>query len=269
MTTNFRRNKDSARRKRFLVLFLLSVACLTVVSVPPVTRTFSSLALFVAEPLWSAAGWMRGVASDVGAYFTSKAALARENDRLLKALYAVANESRRAEILSRENEQLKNALGRIVSSDDRFVLAAVLARPPTTAFDTLIIDLGEKDGLTPGMRVFSDAAFAIGEVVETYGRSSLVSLYSSSGYELDGYIGASSTPATFSGVGGGALRASVPRGAGIGVGDAIVLPSVTTDLAAVVSGIDAPEGSSLAVVHATLPVNLQQLRYVYIELPME
>lgn len=267
MTTNFRRNKDHAGRRRLSALVLLSVLCLLIVFVPPVRNASSSVAFFFARPVWLAVEGAKDSARNISAYFVSKSALQRENTRLLHALYATANERRMTELLQRENAELKSMLGRNRDIAGRsFALATVLVRPPTTAFDTFIIDLGETDGAAVGMRVFSDGAFAIGEIVETYARSSLVALYSSSGYELDGFVGASSTPATFHGVGGGAFRASVPKGAGVGVSDPIVLPSIHPTLAGVVSGIDVFEGSSLVTVHVTLPVNLASLRFVYVEI---
>lgn len=265
---NFRRNKDDGRRRRLFILASLSVICLFIVLVPSVRDAASSVALFFARPAWSAAVGIGDAASNVAAYFSSKATLQRENTRLLEALYATANESRTAELLRLENAELKAMLERDLSGR-KLILAVVLAQPPTTAFDTLIIDIGETNGIERGMRVFVDGAFAIGEVVETRSRSALVSLYSSSGYEIDGFIGASSTPAIFHGAGGGSFRASVPKGAGISIADPVVLPSIHPTFAALVSGIDAPEGSSLATVHATLPVNFAHLSHVYVEFSQE
>lgn len=208
---------------------------------------------------------MRSAGGDLVAYFSSKATLKRENDRLLQALYANTHESYQTELLRRENAELKAAFLR-GGDKRRLALATVLARPPSTAFDTLVIDLGSADGILPGMRVLSDGTFVVGEVVEVFRQTALVSLYSSSGYEIDGFVGPTSTPVTFRGIGDGKFRATVPRGAEVAVGDPIVLPSLNTELAGVISGVDIVEGSSLATIHAVLPFNLHHARFVYVDL---
>lgn len=265
MITSFRHDKAARTKKRARLAILAgSVALLFTVEV------FFSGALghvfhTITRPLWVASGWASERTADVQSYFRSKASLARENVRLMEALERAAVDSTTRETLRAENDELKAILGR--SREYDILLAAVLARPDRSPYDTLVIDIGADAGVIEGAKVFADGDFVVGEVARVYGRSSVVSLYSSSGWQLPVLVGTSSIAATAEGEGGGNFRIVLPRGLDVNEGAVITLPAVGPEFTGIVERIDRPESSSFQTIFFKLPFNIQELRYVYIALP--
>jgi cell shape-determining protein MreC len=101
------------------------------------------------------------------------------------------------------------------------VVASVLARPPIAPYDVLIIDQGTNAGVRIGAEVQGAGGTPIGTVGETDARQSRVTLYSTHGIETDGWVGQGRIPVTLTGAGAGAFTATVPKEAGIHVGDGV------------------------------------------------
>lgn len=113
------------------------------------------------------------------------------------------------------------------------VLAGTITRPNRSAYDTFIIDAGKDLGVAKGQRVLTGGNILIGTIKDSYGHTSLVSLYSSYGNVFDAKI----EPTTLteknkniiikvSGQGGGSFEATVPGALDIIIGDRIVVPSL-------------------------------------------
>lgn len=248
----------------------MTVAALVLLAViltrGPIASVLGKAADFLARPLWGATASFWEFTTSARAYLSSKDALLRENLSLKESLYDLSEKTYQYALLGAENQELKTVLGR--QNDGRsLVLAAVLARPPVTEYDTLVIDLGSDDGIEVGMRVLMNGTFTIGEVVRTYRHSALVSLYSTNGYELEVDIGTSSIPAIAKGSGGGSFVTSVPRGTEISAGDGVRVPGIADDFIGTVEMVDAPPNSSFSTVYLSLPVNYHELRYVYVAVP--
>jgi cell shape-determining protein MreC len=265
MTTSFRRDKSGNRKKKLLVIFLALCVIVLFSRIDTIAAPMSRLASIVGSPLLAIRGGIVSAGENFLSYFLSKSRLSEENRRLKESLYASANRSYQIDILSRENAEMRRFLER-EEGEGPFALSNVLAHPPISAFDTLIIDLGTDDGVEIGMTVHADDTFAIGRIVETYSRTSLVSLFSTNGNELETFVGASSSPVTMRGVGGGAFRASVPKGTEIAAGDPVLVAGYRNRYLGVVGSVDISDESSLVMIHASLPVNLYHLRHVYIDL---
>jgi cell shape-determining protein MreC len=199
-------------------------------------------------------------------YMMSKSDLLSRNTELERLLEMHRLEIYELDELRKDNADMKQALGRL-PSDHTFALASVLASPITTAHDTVLIDLGMYEGVGAGMQVFHSGGFAIGVVATAYRHSSLVTLYSTNGSEIEGYVGTSSIPITLHGVGGGNFRISVPRGTEVFVGDSVRLPAFSPTFVGVVEAIDTPEESSFSTVYIKLPFDYQRLRSVYVAVP--
>jgi hypothetical protein len=58
------------------------------------------------------------------------------------------------------------------------------------------------------------------------------------------------------------MRAELPAGSEVVVGDQVMLPGVWGSVAATVSAIDAHQGESFIVMYMHLPVNQSELRFV-------
>ena len=97
--------------------------------------------------------------------------------------------------------------------------ARVMAVPPRSPYDTLLILGGEEDGVGPSDIAMVEGV-ALGEVAELYPYTSVVELYSAPGVERDGQIRDGGT-IIIRGAGGGAFEAIVPDDVDVSVGDTV------------------------------------------------
>ncbi len=169
------------------------------------------------------------------------------------------------DLLAAENAQLRAELGR-PAENRQIILAGVLEGPPGTPYDTLMLDAGSALGVTPGARVFA-GGLAIGEVDTVYTAVSRITLYSAPGRSYQALVAGAKgpVPALVEGQGAGSMQARVPAGSVVAVGDGVVFPGAAGSLAAKVSAVVTVPGESFKTLYLRLPVNLFDLRYVYIQ----
>jgi cell shape-determining protein MreC len=158
-----------------------------------------------------------------------------------------------------ENRELKAQLGR--TNATRRIAAVVLSRPPGTPYDTLLIDAGTKQGVAAGDLVSAGGESVVGRVSEAYDDTARVELLSAPGSSYQALLRGSITLAV-EGQGGGSLRAEVPAGTTVAVGDSVTFPGLFGGFVATVSATDAGAGESFIVVYMHLPINPADLRFV-------
>lgn len=262
MTMSFRHDKQKKARRQKLLGALLLFTLLFIVFRASLTNGLSSVFFKLFRPVlsleYAATEWLK----EGAALIASKESLAAQNEQLKEALDLVSLEAYSREELKMENEQLKAMFGR--SSGRSLLLARVLATPGRSPYDTLLLDAGIDEGLAPGMKVFVDGDFVIGEVTKVMRGGALVTLYSSYGNELPVTVGSSSVPAIAKGAGGGNFRISLPKSVSVSPGDLVHIPAIAPTYAAVVSAIDRDEESSLEKVYLKWPFNVNGLTWVYV-----
>lgn len=128
--------------------------------------------------------------------------------------------------LQSENRRLQAATDQSVSVGtstlpENFRSARVLARPPATAYDVLLIDAGREQGLEAGRVVWWPPGVYLGKVIEVRPDNALVRLVSSSNVRHTGRF-ESRVTVTTKGRGGGAMTATVPADTSIATGTAVV-----------------------------------------------
>lgn len=121
-------------------------------------------------------------------------------------------------VLTNENVVLTTTLREYEALSPEGVFAGVLARPPLTPYDVLIIGRGSQDGVTVGSYVRAQGGVPVGVIQDVNVHDARVTLFSSRGYETYGWIGEERTAVTFVGKGAGAFTAFVPRETPIVVG---------------------------------------------------
>ncbi len=171
----------------------------------------------VATPFWKTGSMLSAGVGNAGSFFTDKASLTQDRDRLLleNAAYfakAAALEARVADL-----EQL---LGSRTDAGPG-ILAGVLARPPVSPYDLLVLDQGSAEGVTVGMRASGPGGMPLGTVESVMPHASRVLLYSTPAEETESWIGEARIPVTLMGEGAGSMSAVVAREAGIVVGDLV------------------------------------------------
>lgn len=223
---------------------------------------FSRVAHAVASFLWQSEDALSDTLGSVTIAFRDKAALLKENQRLLGELYknqslALSNDALRAELT-----ELKFLLGR--TTDRPSILASVLSRPVVSPYDTLIIDIGSDTGVHAGDLALVLRDFVVGYVSRVYGSTSQITLYSSPSEQTNILIGEERIPAVAFGRGGGNFIADVPRDARVHEGDIITLANIDTEVFSVVEAvIEEPENAFQRLMFKN-PVNIFNVVWVEI-----
>ncbi len=192
-------------------------------------------------------------------YFRERGALQGEIERLTEELSRRSGDRSTITRIAAENDELRSLMKSV--AEER-ILAGVIARPPSVPYDLLVIDRGSAHGIEIGAVVYQAENHAIGLVSRVYDKTSLVTLFSSSGAETSVYIYGPDIFAYAYGEGGGVMRISVPQGIVLSVGDAVVLPSIEGGdvgvIERVVSVPTQPEQSA----YVTFPIGIQSMRSV-------
>ncbi len=251
------------RKRKYSPLIPFTIVTLLVVLVLGVIIFRSS----VANVVWLAleqALFLGGRTGDsmggVFAQFTSKATLQAENDRLRAALATSSAALLDRQLLLEENRQLLARLGRKATTTTS-IFAQVLLRPPAMPYDTLMIDIGKRDGVRTGNFVSPGGTVVVGTVEEVYDSTSRVVLFSAPGTTHQGLL-SGTIPVAVRGQGGGSLLAEVPVGENVAAGDVVTFPGTTQHFSAQVVATEAKEGGSFITAYLSLPVNIFSLRYV-------
>jgi cell shape-determining protein MreC len=170
------------------------------------------------------------------------------------------------DLLKAQNARLRAQLGRAPAAP-RQALAQVLMRPPGMPYDTLMVDAGASQGVVVGDTVTA-GALAIGVIDEVYAGSSRVVLYSAPGQSYDATLvtKTASVPVAVAGQGGGSLAAHVPAATPAAVGDTVVLSGLDSGMMGTVSAVAGADTDTFKTIYLRLPVNLFDLREVYIQL---
>lgn len=203
--------------------------------------------------------------TNLGAYFTSKYSLFLEN-KILKT-QVISEETRMANYTSllAENEDLKEILKRKKETTS-MILGAILAKPNQSPYDTLVIDVGEKQGIKTQSLVFAQGNIPIGRIAETYPNSSKVVLFSSSGEKMQAILSSKNIFMELIGRGGGNFEMVIPRDLALEKGEQLVMIGISPYLLAVVETIISDPRDSFIKALLVSPVNIQEIKFVEVEL---
>jgi rod shape-determining protein MreC len=205
--------------------------------------------------------------SGIGNFFSSKNSLIKENESLRESLTENFNQMTNYNSLVDENNQLKEILNRKQNPNmrDNMVLGAILEKPNHSAYDTIIIDIGENHGVKAGDIVFADGYVPIGRVDTAFRSTSKIVLFSTSRVVTEVIVSGQNIFMQLVGRGGGNFEMILPRDSVIEKGTEVVLPGMHPYTVAVVeTTISDPRD---AAAHALLvsPVNIQHLKFVQVK----
>jgi cell shape-determining protein MreC len=211
-------------------------------------------------PLWRVGEQATASVGSVETFFTSKEILARERDQLANENKGLQNENR---ILVARAQDLTALLGTRTEADDD-ILASVLARPPISPYDVLVIDRGTEHSVRSGALVFGNGGVPLGTIAATTERTARVLLYSAPGRETSAWVGTTRIPITLKGEGSGAFSALIPRDAAVLTGDEIYVSGSGALPVGVVSWVRIDPSATKAVVHIHPLVNPFSITWVTI-----
>lgn len=212
---------------------------------------------------------------DVGSYFYSKNSLFLENEDLKSKLSEQETRISNYNSILDENLKIKEILGR-KQEKTAMILAGILSKPNQSPYDTLVIDTGIKNGMLVGQKVFALGNVPIGRIAEVYANTAKVILYSSPGEKIEVVIGGKATT-TSSSLGGDTFMQIIGRGAGnfemilprdfiLEKGTEVVLPGIVPYIIGTVQTIISDPRDSFQKALLTSPVNIQELKFVQVEL---
>lgn len=171
------------------------------------------------SPLWRLGN---GTTDAVGnaATFASRAELLEDRDRLVREVETLRNQSALAAARATDLERL---LGNRTERAGG-ILAGVVARPPVSPYDVLVIDQGGSAGIRVGSAAFGPGGVPLGTVTSADARFARVTLYSSTDLVTEGWAGVARVPMKLVGTGAGGFDAEIPGNAGVLVGDQVFVP---------------------------------------------
>lgn len=258
---NFRQRSNDFDRRNNRNKFIPAIIFVVVILLLIFSFSWPRNILFSAvSPLWKTKNAIASFFADDINLLKSKSALIAENNSLKAQIQIDMENQYLLQIAIGENNDLKNILNR-KDYNPKEILAAVLVKPFLSPFDTLIIDIGKKDGISAGDEVMASSTY-IGFISEVYDRTSKVVLYSSDGQKFNVLVGKNSVQEQAIGLGGGDFSLQIPVGTAVNVGDPIVMPSVSLNVFSNVEKIEAKPTDSFETVLFKNPVNIEELKWV-------
>jgi len=215
---------------------------------------------YISDPLWKAGNRVTNTASSYGVFFHSKGTLEEKNDELEREIQELRLKLLSKDLLLQENKELKATLGRV--SGREVTLAAVLAKPNNSPYDTLIIDAGKDKGIEEGDKVLVAGEIVIGTIQEVYAHSSKAELYSSPGLIHNVTVREGTIPAKAYGKGAGNFEITLPRDVEVTLGDVVTIPDTDIIILGNVLHIEKDPNSPFQTILVKSPVNFSELKWV-------
>jgi cell shape-determining protein MreC len=257
-SSNFENRRREAKNKIFIITVCL-IAVILILSIGTVRRSLFT----VATPVWKFKNSIMN--SNFFEFFKTKKTLINERLAMEQRLFLAGNLLTTNDSLLRENEVLKDLLGR-KEIKDKTILASILVKPPQTPYDSLIVDIGSDFEVKVGDKVIANANVYVGEVSEVYPRSSKIILYSSPGHKLSVVLGINSVTVEAIGLGGGNFSINLPREIEVKENDVITVPSIMSNVFGIVENINYKDTDSFQNVMFKSPVNISELSFIEIVL---
>jgi cell shape-determining protein MreC len=257
-------DKKAIARKRQIIRYTIGVSIFVLLAVLGVFAWSGKIFVSVGRPFWKAQEMIIDTAKQATLAVRTKSSVFNENERLIQENTNLKNTFIDYEILRKENEQLKDLLGRIPPTSHS-IIASILAKPNRSPYDTLIIDGGQEAGMTEGAHVYADAKMPIGEVSKVYNNAALVMLYSNPGQTTEGILDGSNASVELLGRGGGNFEMSIPLDVPSEKGTLVLVPGISTEVLAVVDGIlsSPTDPAKKVILHS--PINIQNLKWVQVK----
>lgn len=198
-----------------------------------------------------------GVAQKTGSLFSgfnNAVTLTQENEAL---------ENQNA-LLAAQNEALLEKTDSIagLAIDAQSITAGVIARPPESPYDTLVIAAGSADGVTMNQEAFGEGEVPLGTVTSVFAHFSRVTLFSAPNVSLLGWVGSKHLSIIIKGSGGGAISASVPRSDSVAVGDVVSVPGPGSLPIGTVVRVDSDSSSPSVTLRIQPSLNLFSVTWV-------
>jgi cell shape-determining protein MreC len=247
------RQDNNQRAKKKLFAFLLIVFFFSIFAATPLSGLTAHMLQRFAPFLWNAGNSAASSFTKLSSVFTSKAVLVNENEALKNQIRDMSLKLLDRNLLYEENLTLKEKTGR--SGFNQTITARVLAKPPQSIYDTLIIDVGSNEGVKVGERVLYGDNIVVGEIAEVFETTSKVKLFTSPGESIDVVIGKQAVPAVATGYGSGNFEIKIPRDISVSEGDPILVPNIMPHILGVVEYIESKQSDPFKYILFKSPIS--------------
>ena len=158
MKKQFSHSLNYGRRKSSNVLvWTFGSAFLLAVIFIGLRISFPGAVIALASPLWKGGSSLEAGVGNTFSGLGNGAKIAQENSALSAEVSTLQNQNA---VLTTRAQDLTKLLGG-QSDASANILAGVLARPPESPYDTLIVDQGSKDGVQLNAQVFATGGIPI------------------------------------------------------------------------------------------------------------
>lgn len=240
---------------------LLAVVLVPLVIFLIVLRVFApGFLASAASPLLNLGSSLTGKVGD-SVSLDSRAELMEERDHLLRENEALRNQSATFAARAADLERLLGARTERAGG----TLAGVLARPPVSPYDVLIVDQGSEAGVRIGSTAYGPGGVPLGTVTSADAKTSRVTLYSHTGNVTEGWAGANRIPVKLTGTGAGGFDAEIPGTAGALVGDQVFVPGPGALPIATITEVVTDPSSPSVVLRIRSQINPFSLTWVTIQ----
>lgn len=263
MISQFRDKKSILRRKR-IIRTVVWIVLFIALFVSGFVMWSAGLFHRISEPLWKAKNVAVENVLNSTEIIRTKKSVFRENQNLIDENTNLKTKMTDYDLVVRENATLKELLGRIPSNHS-FILAVILAKPNQSPYDTVIIDVGNTDGIKEGQKVFARGEIPVGFISAVYETTSLVTLYSNPGQTTEAVLDGSNATVALLGRGGGNFEMSIPIDLPSDKGSHVVLPALSSEVIAVVEDIISLPTDPLKKVLLRSPINIQGEKWLQVK----
>jgi cell shape-determining protein MreC len=215
----------------------------------------------IATPFWKGGSSLEASVGNTFSGFGNASKLASENTSLQSQVSELENENA---VLTARAQDLTKLLGGQAQTAGGSILAGVLARPPESPYDTIIVAAGAKDGVVANATAFATGGIPIGTVQSTTAHSATIALLSTPNLTTNGWVGENRIPLTLNGTGAGTFTATLPKAAPVAVGDNVYVPGPGAVPIGSIARIDTDPSSPTVVLYIQPLVNIFSLTWVEI-----
>lgn len=262
------RYPHSRANKAWLRSVLLMSAILALVFIPfyfdgPLKNFGEIILSTTLKPLISIKNTVTSIYGTIKTSFADKNALTKENNSLKSAVQGLEIKLKQDELFREEYFALLEKFGR--EPQQNFLMARVMINFAELPYDTISLDLGKKSGVEEGMKITAyDGSIFIGTVrgvKENFSRGVLIS---SLNEEINVIFGKAQISAIARGRGNGELESILPRDIVVEIGEKVYTLNQKPLLVGFVGRIEKKAVDPLQKITIVLPVNIQDLRSVFL-----
>lgn len=221
---------------------------------------FSGFTHEIGAPFWWFGGVTRDFVFNVFSHFRFKQNLISENKFLQEENLILKSKLLNFSSVQNENIRLNEILNKNKSRN--IVLGYVISWPPSSPYDTLVIDVGKNDKIEKKDKVFFESV-AIGEIYEVFEDTSLVFLFSTNGTKIEALLNGK-TPVIAEGVGGGNFQIKLPKDIEVREKDVINLTNADKNILGIVEYIKTKPSDAFQEVFLRSPFNILDIKDVQV-----